>query len=333
MSYSDEYLMSLDPRWDLTNANTTSSTSPISTNTTPTQPTNTSWGTTPAPTTNTLPQWEQDLISSDSRWDLSQVYNSPSSNSTVPSTGTSPSSYDPRTGQYTTVPSPILNTLTSPVAPMSVAPPTLSQSSLNRYIDTFNNPETYWDEYSQGRGTQFTEGAARAMAKAGRTGMLPTLNTLAHQDYMTNYLPQVRKDLAPSLQYENTQNQTYVDQYGKELGFSSDRYKTDVTRYGAELDSWIKTLDINTRRDLDVLKMAVDRYNIDTTSKDRMFESLAKMWPELSAEDRAYVMTWLQGESGLEGYGASTLAETTAPSTSTTTPTNAGVVYPEGYSN
>lgn len=280
-----------------------------------------------------------DMLDAANTYGLANPYTSPASATmtkavTTPSSNSSPSSMDPLTGKWTTVPSSLNTSITAPVAPMSVAAPTMAHGFAQDYLKTFQDPNSYWDEYSQGRGAQFTEGAARAMAKAGRTGMLPTLNTLAHQDYMTNYLPQVRKDLQPTLTYENQWNQTAVDQYGKELGFSSDRYKTDTTRYGAELDSWIKTLDINTQRDLDVLKMAVDRYNIDTTSKSNLFSSVAQMWPEMSAEDRAYVMAILQGAEGIGAYGASTLAEVTAPSAPTTTlPGNIppGSMYPENY--
>ena len=71
-----------------------------------------------------------------------------------------------------------------------------AQQPYNQYMDTFSNPGKYWNEYSTGVGAQQANAAARQMAKAGRTGMLPTLNQTMYQNYMGQYLPTVRSGLA-----------------------------------------------------------------------------------------------------------------------------------------
>jgi hypothetical protein len=226
------------------------------------------------------------------------------------------------------------NGISPPATPPRQVMPQLSQSRMSNYLNTFSDPNMYWNEYSQGKGAQFTEQAGRAMAKAGRTGMLPTLNTLSHQDYMSNYLPSVRKDLQPTLTYENQRNQTLVDAYGKDLSYAGDIYKTQGQLYGADLDAYVRTLDINSQREIAQAKNLIDTYNIDTTSKNNLFSSVAQMWPEMSAEDRNYVMAILQGEGGIGAYTDKTLAEVTAPSAPTTTlPGNipSGSMYPENY--
>lgn len=81
----------------------------------------------------------------------------------------------------------------------------------NKYMDTFENPDTYWDEYMSGKGAQQYNKAARQFASSGRTGMLPTLYTMGHQDYMANTLPQIRSGLAAGSQMAsaNMQQQAY----------------------------------------------------------------------------------------------------------------------------
>ena len=129
----------------------------------------------------------------------------------------------------------LAGTVYSPNAPLAVTSPIYNSTLGDMYTKTFTDPNSMWDEYNQGQGVNFTTGAARAMAKAGRTGMLPALTSMAHQDYMSNYLPAVRKDLASGLGYENAWNQNLTNKYGSELGYSKGIYGTDVTKYGQEL--------------------------------------------------------------------------------------------------
>jgi hypothetical protein len=107
--------------------------------------------------------------------------------------------------------------------------------------------------------------------------------------------------------------------------------------YGADLDAYVKSLDINSQREIAQAKNLIDTYNIDTTSKNNLFSSVAQMWPQMSAEDRTYVMAILQGEGGIGAYTDKTLAEVTAPSAPTTTPAQGwsegtSSMYPENYS-
>ena len=83
-----------------------------------------------------------------------------------------------------------------------------AQQPYNQYMDTFSNPGKYWNEYSTGVGAQQANAAARQMAKAGRTGMLPTLNQTMYQNYMGQYLPTVRSGLAnaSNMAQQNVQN-------------------------------------------------------------------------------------------------------------------------------
>ena len=83
-----------------------------------------------------------------------------------------------------------------------------AQQPYNQYMDTFSNPGKYWNEYSTGVGAQQANAAARQMAKAGRTGMLPTLNQTMYQNYMGQYLPTVRSGLANAgtMAQQNVQN-------------------------------------------------------------------------------------------------------------------------------
>jgi len=217
------------------------------------------------------------------------------------------------------------STISSPLAPKPVTAPTYDQSLRNMYVETFNNPETYWDEYSQGQGVQFTNNAARGMAKAGRTGMLPALNTLAHQDYMSNYLPSVRKDMAPGLSYESAWNQNLQQQYGDELGYSQGIYGQDISKYGHELDYDSAMSQLAQTASSDAAKLEVDKLNaalrdleIAENTKVNLTRDLTTIFKDLSAEEQAIVTNQLLADLGVEGYGAKTLEELLADSPSDT---------------
>jgi hypothetical protein len=215
-----------------------------------------------------------------------------------------------------------------PVAPSSPAAPTYANTLGNMYTDTFTNPNSMWDEYSQGQGVNFTQGAARAMAKAGRTGMLPTLNTMAHQDYMSNYLPSVRKDLAPGLSYENTANQNLTQKYGQDQDFASKNYSTDASMYGqgltyasnmAQVAAQVK--DIGVKEKLGMLDADLKMYGIDNDTIQQIYATMGNIFPKMTAQDQAAMVNELQLALSINKAGNVALADTTNPVGTTPTTT------------
>jgi hypothetical protein len=218
------------------------------------------------------------------------------------------------TNNYTYTP-PGSTTYTPPAA----VAPSMVNANEQRYLSTFDNPEMYWDEYNQGQGVKFTEGAGRAMAKAGRTGMLPTLTSLAHQDYMSNYLPSVRKGLEPTLNYENQWNQNLQQQYGTEAGERNAAVQAAASRYGADTSAAANMYATDKQLESTLLQQAVDTYNIDETSKRAIYQSLVGSWDKLSSQEQDSIMAELMYALNPEQYATKTLAQTTSPDTSSTT--------------
>lgn len=216
---------------------------------------------------------------------------------------------------------------TAPTAPVAPAAPTYSNTLGNMYTDTFTNPNSMWDEYSQGQGVNFTQGAARAMAKSGRTGMLPTLNSLAHQDYMSNYLPSVRKDLAPGLGYENTANQNLTQKYGQDQDFASKNYSTDASMYGqgltyasnmAQVAAQVK--DIGVKESLGMLDADLKMYGIDNDTIQQIYSTMGQIFPKMTAQDQAAMVNELQLALSVNKAGNVALADITNPVGTTPVP-------------
>lgn len=214
-----------------------------------------------------------------------------------------------------------------PVAPTSPTAPTYSNTLGNMYTQTFTDPNSMWDEYSQGQGVNFTQGAARAMAKAGRTGMLPTLNTMAHQDYMSNYLPSVRKDLAPGLSYENTANQNLTQKYGQDQDFASKNYGTDATMYGQGLtyasnmaQVAANVADIGVKEKLGMLDADLKMYGIDNDTIQQIYSTMGQIFPKMTAADQNAMVNELYLALGINKAGNVGLADITNPVGTTPAP-------------
>lgn len=216
---------------------------------------------------------------------------------------------------------------TAPAAPASPASPAYANTLGNMYTQTFTDPNSMWDEYSQGQGVNFTQGAARAMAKSGRTGMLPTLNSLAHQDYMSNYLPSVRKDLAPGLGYENTANQNLTQKYGQDQDFASKNYGTYASMYGQELtyatnmaDVAAQVKDIDVKEKLGMLDAKLKMYNIDNETIQQIYATMGNIFPKMERADQEAMVNELQLALSINKAGNVTLADITNPVGTTPVP-------------
>lgn len=221
---------------------------------------------------------------------------------------------------------------TQPTAPVSPVSPTYNNTLGDMYTRTFTDPNSMWNEYNQGQGVNFTQGAARAMAKAGRTGMLPTLTSLAHQDYMSNYLPSVRKDLAPGLGYENTWNQNLTQKYGQDQDFLQKGFGTEASMYGQGLtyasnmaQVAAQVTDIGVKQELGMLDAAMKNLDIDETTKRQIYASMTELFPKMTAADQAAMVADLKLALGINEAGKQTLADlinpvgSTQPTTTTTT--------------
>lgn len=215
-----------------------------------------------------------------------------------------------------------------PTAPTNPPAPGYNSTLGDMYTRTFTDPNSMWNEYNQGQGVAFTQGAARAMAKAGRTGMLPALTSLAHQDYMSNYLPSVRKDLAPGLNYENTWNQNLTQKYGQDQDFLQKGFGTEASMYGqgltyssnmAQVAAQIK--DIGVKQELGMLDNLMKQYGIDNDTQQQIYASMATMFPKMSAADQSALVNELYLAMGVNKAGNQTLADLTNPVGSPTTTT------------
>ena len=182
------------------------------------------------------------------------------------------------------------------------------KSFTQMYQDTFTNPLGNWNEYNQGQGAQFTEQAARGMAKTGRTGMLPTLQTMAHQDYMSNYLPSIRESLVPGLQSDTTkwttQLQSDTDRYGTDRQYDANIYNTDTVAQTAleqmETDKYMKELDNLTRT-----------YDIDETTKRQIYNTFSGIYGDLTNQQRDSVLAELGIVLGQNTAGNNAVADVT----------------------
>lgn len=70
--------------------------------------------------------------------------------------------------------------------------------STNLWKKSYTNPESLYKEYMSGQGQTFMNEAAAKYAAAGRRNMLPALESQAHRQFYTNYLPQYRQGVDPS---------------------------------------------------------------------------------------------------------------------------------------
>jgi len=212
------------------------------------------------------------------------------------------------TGTPSTVPSrPDQSSYQAPRAP------TFDSRLRDMYVDTFNNPQTFWDEYSQGQGAAITEGAARGLAKSGRTGLLPTLQTQAYQDYMGNYLPSVRKDLAPGLNYEQGMNSLQTQLYGSQLDFTKGMYGSDVTRYGHELQAQQNARSEDVRLQLGLLENQLKMLDIDERSTIELYRILGTTFKDMDEATQRSFIADLQAALGTTETENNNMRDVTSP--------------------
>jgi hypothetical protein len=183
-----------------------------------------------------------------------------------------------------------------------------NNSFTDMYRSTFTNPLQYWNEYNQGQGARFTEGAARGMAKAGRTGMLPTLGMMAHQDYMSNYLPSVRKDLAAGVSSDTSRYSADVGYRGQ---VESAGISAAASRYGADKSAEVDLRQIEAQKEMNALDNLAKTYQIDEQTKTNIYNSWAALAPHMNEEQRASLITDIELELAKDVAGNETLADIT----------------------
>lgn len=248
------------------------------------------------------------------------TYNSTTPTTTTPSLANTTSNTGNSSSYTSSIPS------YQPTPPANVAPPVYDYRLRDMFVDTFNNPNKYWNEYNQGQGVNFTQGAARAMAKAGRTGMLPTLGSLAHQDYMSNYLPSVRKDMSPGLSYETAGNQNLTQKYGQDLDYSKGIYGTDVTKYGQNLDYnsamaeiAAKKYEVDQNVALKETENLLKNLDINETTKRQIYQTFSQIYKDVPKDQQAAFLEDFRAELGMINQGNETLADITSPNLGTST--------------
>lgn len=185
-----------------------------------------------------------------------------------------------------------------------------NNSFTDMYRSTFTNPLQYWNEYNQGQGVRFTEGAARGMAKAGRTGMLPTLGMMAHQDYMSNYLPSVRKDLAAGVSSDTSRYSADVGYRGQ---VESAGISAAASRYGADKSAAVGLREIEAKMEMNALDNLTRTYQVDEQTKTNIYNSWASLAPHMSREQRNSLITDLELELAKIVARNETLADITTP--------------------
>jgi len=189
--------------------------------------------------------------------------------------------------------------------------PTMQDAYSKKYMDTFTSPDTYWDEYSQGVGAQTTEAAARGMAASGHTGLMPTLQTQAHQSYMSDYLPTVRTGLAAGVTAENASNNTLAGIYGNELSYNQGVYGTKSGIEQAKITAMTAAGSQNTQKAIAELENLAKTYNVDSQTMQQMYVAMAQMFPNMGDADKQAFLQELAGAMGISNYNASTAASLT----------------------
>lgn len=199
-------------------------------------------------------------------------------------------------------------------------PPQFAANLSDLYKSTFANPQQFWQEYSQGQGSKFAEAGARAMAKAGRTGMLPTLQSQMYRDYMSEYVPSVRKDLQAGLSYEQAMNQTLSQLYGQQLDYNRGMYTADVSRYGhelgleqAKLQAASSARDSDVRLQLGQLDAQLKELGINEETYRHLYTVMGNSFQFMSAEDQKSLITEIQSALGIENATSQLSAYTSAP--------------------
>lgn len=193
-----------------------------------------------------------------------------------------------------------------------------NNSFTDMYRSTFTNPLQYWNEYNQGQGARFTEGAARGMAKAGRTGMLPTLGMMAHQDYMSNYLPSVRKDLAAGVSSDTSRYSADVGYRGQ---VESAGISADASRYAADRSAEVDLRQLEAQKEMNALDNLTKTYQVDEQTKTQIYNSWASLAPHMSEEQRQSLITDIELELAKDVAGNETLADITTPTVTPVTKT------------
>lgn len=205
---------------------------------------------------------------------------------------------------------------------IDAAAPKYDDTYTKMYQNTFTNPQAYWNEYSQGQGAAVTEASARAMAASGRTGLMPTLQNQAYQDYMSNYLPSVREGLASGLNYESALNSTLGTQYGNELDYNKSVLGNQVSAYNtqmgleqAKVSAMSSASDQNTRKAIAELESMAQMYGADQQLMQQIYSSMATMFPSMTKADQEAFVLELGNAFGMANTSA------TASANATTTPT------------
>lgn len=217
-------------------------------------------------------------------------------------------------------------------APANV--PTFANTLQDMYVDTFRNPQTFYDEYMAGQGNALVESTARAMAKSGRTGLLPTLQTQAYQDYMTNYLPSVRKDLLGGTQDETSRNQLLNQMYGQQLDFDASLYGSDVSRYGQELGLEGQKLQVQqsaasdaVKREIALLENDAKLYGYNEQTIQQLYQTMGMAFPHMSNAEQLAFTAALKAEMTNADTSGDLAALFTGPSAGTA-PDTLGTTYP-----
>ena len=259
---------------------------------------------------------------------------------------TNPTSYTDTNGVYHGNPSTIdMSAITGNIAgtarPTSpgyttATAPNLENTYSNMYQSTFTNPQQFWGEYSQGQGANTAEATARQMAAQGKTGLLPTLQTDLYKDYMSNYLPSVRKDLSSGLTYESSKNNTLANIYGQQLDYNKGIYSTDATTYGnqlnmaqAQLTAMTAASNQQTQLAIKQLETLASQYEVDNKVMMQIYSSMAQMFPNMSAADQQnfinHVFTAMTGQN----YNANT----SNTATTTNKSSSGGTIVDSGGGN
>lgn len=226
-----------------------------------------------------------------------------------------------------------MGSTTTPVAPKvsDIQTPSWYNTYNPMYQSTFTNPQQYWDEYSQGQGAVATDAAARAMAKSGHTGMLPTLQTDAYKSYMSDYLPTVREGLAKGLTYDQGMNSNLEQMYGAQLGAQSSLYGSDVNKYGQQLGLEEAKLTAQTaagnqkvqleqakqtaltaagsqetQRQIAELEHLGNMYQVDSNLMSQVYATMANMFPHMSDADKTAMILQLKTAFGMSNQAATT---------------------------
>lgn len=196
----------------------------------------------------------------------------------------------------------------APTTPVQPPAPTFQSTLGDMYTKSFTDPMSYWNEYMNGQGNTIMETAARKMAKAGRTGMLPTLQTNAFQDYMSNYLPSVRKDLGSGLNYETGWNTNLNSRFGTQSDFVKSLFGINADLYKSQLNAYSQAKSDEIKTTLGALEADLKRYDIDETTIRSLYNTLGQNFQFMDSATQKALIRDLQTVLGVTAKEGETAA-------------------------